>query len=298
MKGAKYLIVAGLLVAPVAGCWSPPSATGLVDRAVGKTVDSAANKVGERIGESIAASMLANNPDLMYGYSMAVFQAMFYHGGYYFHSDNAYAVGQWTQWRGEGYQEGDLFEKTLLHRRSDGSEWWRVETRSNVDSGSPEVVIMEALFSAPEESTGTRRVVRMRALLPGEEQPREIAITEQNSRTWVMSGNAKLTEESKEGMKVGTETIETPAGTFNAEHLQTASGSATLDWWLADKVPGSVVKWTRTNSNGEVYGATTLLGWGDGQTQSKLGVDVTAEPAKTDAAGEGDGAEGEEPATK
>lgn len=282
MKGARYLVVAGLLITPIAGCWTPPSATGLVDRAVGKTVDSAANKVGERIGESIAASMLASNPDLMYGYSMAVFQAMFYHGGYYFQSDNDYAVGQWTQWRGEGYSEGDLFEKTLLHRRSDGSEWWRVETRSKVDTDNPEVVVMEALFSAPEEAAGSRRVLRMRALLPGEQQPREIAVTEQNSRTWVMSGNRQLTEESRQGMKVGTESIETPAGTFTADHLRTgtASGGATMDWWLTTDVPGSVVKWTRSNTDGEVYGSTTLLGWGEGQTTSKLGVDLSAEPAK------------------
>ncbi len=288
MKRTHLLLAAGLFVAPLGGCWQPPSASGLVDRAVNRTVDSAADKVGEKIGESIAASMLASNPDLMYGYSMAVFGALFYHGGYYFNVSE-YQPGQWTQWKGTGYSEGDLFEKTLLHRRSDGSEWWRVETRSNVESENPEVVIMEALFSAPAESTGSRRVLRMRALLPGDSEPREIAVTEQNSRTWVMSGNRTLTKESMEGMKVGTESVETPAGTFSADHLQTsaAGNDSSQDWWIGPaKVPGQIVKWSRTNTNGEVYSSALLLGFGDGQTKSKLGVDVMAEPAAEEPAAE------------
>jgi hypothetical protein len=289
MKRLHFFLAAGMLVAPSIGCWQPPSASGLVDRAVNRTVDSAADRVGERIGEQIAASMLASNPELMYGYSMAVFSALFYHGGYYFNVSE-YQPGQWTQWKGTGYSEGDMFEKTLLNRRSDGSEWWRVETRSN-SNGKTEVVVMEALFSPPEEATGTRRVLRMRALLPGDSQPREIAVTEQNSRSWVMSGNRTLTEESMEGMKVGTESVETPAGTFTADHLRSgdAAGSSSFDWWIGpEKIPGQMIKWTRSDSNGEVYSSTVLVGYGDGQTQSKLGIDVTAEPA-ADAGASGDG---------
>lgn len=283
----RWLVVAAAMV--VASC-STPSPAGLMNRAINKTVDSAANKVGERVGEAIAADILANNPHLIQAYAMGVFNVMFYQGGYYLES-GGYSEGQYTTWRSEGLQEGEWFEKTLLREHDNGNQWWRVETHSKSDGGDESVVVMESLFSAPDESTGSRRVLRMRAHLPGEDAPREIPITEQDSRTWYLSDSRKLTDESMQGMTVGEEQVEVPAGSFAAKHLQTkGSDESTLNWWVVDDVPGDMVKFTRIDPDGETTYAVQLLEHGEGRTESKLGVDLsqkTAAPPDEGASEEG-----------
>jgi len=264
----------------LAGCWSPQN---IVDRAIDKTVDKAAERVGQKVGDAIAADILANNPNLMYAYSMSVFQLMFYQGGYYIEYGKGYAPGQYTQYQSQGVTEGDWFEKVLLAEHANGNQWWRVETHSKQSDGTTDVVIMEALFSKPDE-TGTRRVLRMRAKLPGEDQPREIPITKQDSQRWRFAAHNQLTDESMKGMEKGVEKVETPAGTFQARHLQHAYGSdGVADWYLADEVPGGVVKFTRKYdaASDKTDHAVTLVGYGGGKTKSVLGVDLTSgsEPA-------------------
>lgn len=262
----------------------------VVNRAIDKTVDSAADKVGERIGEAIAADILANNPHLLNAYAMGVFNVLFYQGGYYLSTDQ-YAVGEWSTWRSEGTAEGSWFQKVLLRRHESGNEWWRVETQSTNDGGDKQTVIMEALFTPPEETTGARRVLRMRALLPDETEPSEIPITEQDSRSWYFTNSRKLTEESLDGMTVGEENIETPAGTFMSKHLRTQAYDKTYhDWWLNEAVPGQLVKFTRSNEDEKIY-EVNLIDFGTEVTTSKLGVDLDKEVEAPDAADASEGAE-------
>lgn len=261
-----------LVVAIIAlsGCYTPAS---IMNRAIDKTVDSAANKVGERVGEAIAADILANNPHLLQAYAMGVFNVMFYQGGYYLDAGQ-YRVGEWSTWNSTGTKEADWYEKTLLRRHENGNEWWRVETQSTDNDGKKQVVIMEALFSAPE-ATGARRVLRMRAQLPGETEGSEIPITEQNRSSWYMSSQ-KLTKESLDGMTVGEENIEVPAGTFLAKHLSTKGVDKTKqDWWINDAVPGQLVKFTRTQPDSdELYYQVQLINFGSDHKDSKLGIDL------------------------
>lgn len=271
-----------LCAATLAACWTPST---LVNRAMNKTVDSAASRVGDEVGKAIAADILAKNPHLIQGYAMGVFNVMFYQGGYYFET-GSYKPGQYTTWETSGLEQGDWFEKTLLAEHSNGNQWWRVETHSNTNEKEPSVVVMEALFSAPTEA-GSRQVRRMRALLPGETEPREIPITEQNAQTWHMSNNQRLTQESMDGMTVGEETVETPAGSFTAKHLQTKGyDSTSMNWWLSDQVPGQLVKFVRTKpESDEVYYQVLLKEYGEGRTESKLGVDLNEKVAPTQEGG-------------
>jgi hypothetical protein len=281
----------------LAASCSTPTPSSLVNRAINKTVDSAAEKVGERVGEAIAADILAQNPQLIQAYAMGVFNVMFYQGGYYLET-GGYTEGQYTTWQTSGLEQGEWFEKTLLREHDNGNQWWRVETHSKSDDGEESVVVMESLFSAPE-SSGARRVLRMRAHLPGEEEPREIPITEQNSRTWYMSDSRKLTDESMEGMTVGEEEVETPAGSFTAKHLQTkGADESDFDWWIVDSVPGSMVKFTRTQPDGEQFYTVTLQEYGEGRTESKLGVDLSQKTGGSEAGAAEESGDSETEATE
>lgn len=267
----RIVLLAGVFAA---GCVSAPTPGALMNRAINKTVDSAATKVGESVGQAIAADLLANNPNLLYSYQMGLFQAMFYQGGYHMGTDD-YAEGQFTKWTSSGSEHGEKFGKTLLKQHDNGNQWWRVESETRTSDGELAPIVTEALFSK-EDSTGGRRVLRMRSQLPGEAEPREIPITTEDSQRWRMHPRTALTPESMEGMTVGVEKIEVPAGTFQAKHLQTrGADQAEMNWWVADEVPGKVVKFTRVATDGKSIYEVTLVEVGEGASESKLGVDLT-----------------------
>lgn len=249
-----------------------------VDRAVNRAMGKAADKVGERVGGAIADNVIGSlRPEMMYLYTMNVFRVLFYHGGYYV-SSLSYEPMQYTRWDASNVEQGDWFERTLMHRYSDGSEWWRVESRQKDEDDKEVTLVMEALLSAPKDS-GTRQIRRMRAMFPGEKESREIAITEADSKKWVLSSNRSLTKESMKGMSKGVKTIKVPAGTFSATHLQMKGYNdfSHLDWYLSKDVPGQVVKYrnvTKEDDKEKVDWNIELMAHGTSKIVSKLGVKV------------------------
>ncbi len=260
------LLIIGIIAATNIGCFGSGDVVGY---AMNRTVDKATDRVGERIGDAVAASMLANNPQLFYAYSMSVFQMTFYQGGFYQYGANDFEPGQWVRFSVTGYSEANTTERALLKRNEDGSEWWRVETKSATDDGGEDIVVIEAQFTAPDES-GTRRVIRMRSLLPGNTEPSEVPITEEDSDRWVVQGGRNLTKESAEGMKVGSTVVVTPAGKFKCDQFQTKSGKATLNWFMNEDVPGRFVRYTQ-EEDGAVRYTNELVAQGTDATKSKLG---------------------------
>ena len=249
-----------------------------VDRAVNRAMGKAADKVGERVGGAIADNVIGGlRPEMMYLYTMNVFRVLFYHGGYYV-SSLSYEPLEYTRWEASNVEQGDWFERTLMHRYSDGSEWWRVESRQKDEDDKEVMLIMEALLSKPQDN-GTRQIRRMRAMFPGEKEAREIGITEGDANKWVLSSNRSLTKESMKGMSKGRKTVKVPAGTFSATHLQMKGYNdfSHLDWYLSKEVPGQVVKYRNVTKDGDeqkVDWNIELLAHGKSEAVSKLGVNV------------------------
>lgn len=202
-------------------------------------------------------------PMALHGYTMALFQAMFYQGGYNLATEG-FEPGEYVRWKASGMGAGDWFEKALLKRREDGSEWWRLVTHNDGDT-----IRMEALF-APADSAGNRQVRRLRVQYP-DEQPEEVPVTEESSNRWVLHGQRTLTEESYQGLKVGVEDVTVAAGTFTADHLRTShpGRGGTVHWYVSERIPGGVVKF-RWVGDGEEH-VLTLEEYGDGATASELG---------------------------
>lgn len=295
-QGTKHVLLSAAITLGL----STLACASFVDRAIDKTVDTAANKVGERVGEVIAGKILADlEPAMMHIYTTSVFRVLFYHGGYYHVEDmNAYEPGEYTRWRATNVEQGDQFERVLLHRNEDGTEWWRVESRGKTDDGEELVLIMEALL-ADVPGSGSKQVRRMRAKFPDETEPREIPITEENANQWIITSNHSLTPESLEGMTVNeAESVTVPAGTYTARHVQMKGydNQSRVDWYMVDSVPGGLVRYSNTAKDGdkdEKIWDVVLLETGSGQTESKLGIDLTAAPSSGgDAPAEGAPAEG------
>lgn len=92
----------------------------------------------------------------------------------------------------------------------------------------------------------------------------EVPVTEKT----VYRPPRRLTTESVEGATIGTEEIQTPAGTFTARRVeyQGAAGGGATTWFLSENVPGNVVRYQATRG-GNQY-TSSLLDYGrDATTQ-------------------------------
>ena len=225
-----------------------------IESAINKAASTAGEKVGQRVGDTVGtavagyadATLRGLSPALMQLYVSSIFNSFFYAGGYYF-DYNEYKPGEWSGWKATGMDEGDTFSKAFLKREDDGKEWWQVTALSTRD-GKKEEVVLEALFSAPDEA-GNRKMLRLRSLFPGDKEPAEVPVQE-NTAAWYREP-MKLTEESLKAATKGIETVKTPAGSFQAQHVVYRDVSGLAEWWLSDAVPGGLVKYKAQNSGAD-----------------------------------------------
>ncbi|MFH1673134.1 MAG: hypothetical protein ABIF87_06885 [Pseudomonadota bacterium] len=263
-KVRKFLYVVGAFCILLSGCT-------FIDTAIEKASEVAGEIVGESVGKSLGkASLRGISPAMRQIYVSSVFNAFFYGGGYQF-DYHEYKPGEWTKWEVTGMDEGDEFEKAFLKKDDKGREWWRIYT-SNVTEGEAEEVVLEALFSEPDKSGG-RKLLRMRGIFPGDKEPGEIPVQE-NTSAWYREP-VQLTDESMKAAEKGMETIATPAGKFKTRHLVYKTIDGRYDWWLSDKVPGGMVKYSITYGEGGNGGekdayTSQIVAYGSG-AKSRLG---------------------------
>lgn len=247
-----------ILLVATAGCGSMIS--GAIDAAANRTGAGIGSAIGDRVGAAAGSAMASRmpamwTPDLTPIYMNYLF-TMAFHSGSYELAGTDYEVGEWTRWRmvdseAEGQEPVEL-ERAFLHRTADGKEWWRVKYISATEEGRDSINV-EALLD-PE--TGEFR--RMRGMMPGETQPKEMPVEE---GTYSYTKPTQLTKESMEGALVGTESIRVPAGTFTADHLRYGTGYGTYDWWFNEDVPGGLVKYSRTYEQADAEGGPDPYNW-------------------------------------
>jgi len=251
-----FPIIAIMIAVSVSGCGMLfGGGTGFIGSAMDKAANVAGEKVGESVGNTVGTAMagyadasLRNlSPALMQMYVSSIFSSVFYAGGYSFEYKNVYKPGEWSKWKATGMDEGDEFQKAFLTKTEDGKEWWQITTTGMRD-GNKEEVVLEAMFSAPDES-GMRKLVRLRSLFPGDKEPAEVPVQE-NTAAWYHEP-VKITEESLQAANKGTESLTVPAGTFSADHIVYRDAYGIGEWWITDKVPGGLVKYQVTNSQAE-----------------------------------------------
>lgn len=242
MKTSCYTLFLAGLILSFTGCSS------VVNTAVDSTVNRAAERtgevVGERIGEAAGAMIVARFPDTWTAqwtnlYTGYLFNIAFSAGNYSVAQD-AYAPGEYTRWQMLENDEptGAYIKRAFLARTDEGNEWWHV-TYENAETD--EAIVLEGLFSPDQEE-----LLRLRGKFPGEEA-KEMPV---EAGTYGYTQPRTLSSESIEGATVGMESISVPAGTFEARHVRYGTPGATLEWWMDDSIPGSLVKYLRRADNG------------------------------------------------
>lgn len=269
---AKPALLVVLPLTAAAGCATMIDSA--VDRAASRTGEGIGDAVGKKTGEMAGAYVAAQFPatwtaDLTNIYVTYIFGLAF-HSGSYTVAAKDYAAGEWTRWQmalSSGETKPDQLERAYLVKDKDGKDWWRVKL---TDGESGDVMTLEGLFTAD----GTE-MVRLRGKMPKETEAKEMPV-QKGTLGYVKP--TQLTEESLKGATVGTETVKVPAGSYQARHIRYGDAAGgTLDWWLTDKIPGGMAKYSRTEATGAQGEGKTprswaleLLGSGSG-AKSELG---------------------------
>lgn len=191
---------------------------------------AAGRKVGEAVGDAIVRHY---SPAFMNWYTGYLTRMAFNAHGYSVESaTRGYEPGEYTEWAIRSDDEEtptNRMQRALLREESNGNQWWQVIYH---DNASDDTIVMEALFTPDRE-----QMLRMRALFPDDDSPREIPVDEQNYQAPI-----RLTQESIAGATEGEERIRVPAGRFDTTRIRFGGGGLDQLWWLSDEVPGGIVR--------------------------------------------------------
>ena len=185
--------------------------------------------------------------------SRMVFSYMFSAGGIWPWQKD-FAPGEWTKWRiTPGEEQKYITELASLKQAEDNKKWWRIKTAT--DKG--DTLIYEALIHSDDYS-----IRRLRSKI-NEQPPQELPVRE---NTHIYNRPMELTEESRQAAIVGNENIDVPAGTFKTKHIRYGSpaNQGKINIWMNKDVPGGVVKYTLTQSEGANAFTAELLDYGKG----------------------------------
>ena len=191
--------------------------------------------------------------------------------------EQPYKPGEWTEWKitESAQDQPQSLARAFLAVQTDSSEWWRLKTLTPYkDNGKDMVdtVIIEALYKPT--SMYTKEIVRARAKLPGNKDPQELMVP---AGMGMINYNAMFavrpSKESIDGATIGSEKVDTKAGSFTAKHVRFGNGGGNLDWWLTPDVPGGWVKFTGAGNDADKKDLYTmeLVGKGTG-AKSELGI--------------------------
>lgn len=229
----KKNLIAILVAVSLAGCAT-----------LGTVIDGAAGAVSSLEQSTLEAMEMA--PAMEFGLFYA---AYFFLGGYGFGDDN-FKEGEGVRWRIANDDSGEdiVVTRALLKTNGDGSAWWFLEADAD-----DEVHFYEMLLSENYDVLKVRYKDRESGTIeeyipePGEETDEE-----------------ELEEMEPDYYKeysVGEEQVKTEAGSFKAEHLvfQDEEEQFKSDYWLAERVPGRIVKYIYNNmAEGEIVSGEVI----------------------------------------
>ena len=258
----RYIVpaVLSLSLLLVSGCASLVESIGAIDSAVSQTKARAGQAVMDAAGigameDALVASM--------------VYSQVFFAGGYMTGYGDI-EEGQGVIWKvtstDEAGSESMENERALLKRTADGNEWWLL--KYSVEGGEP--FVGEALLDGDYgivkfryRDTETNQIREWTAE-NDEESAEEESREKEEVEDTVYAGNEAMFRGDYQEYVVGKEKIAVDFGTYTAEHVKIedsytsysgdeGSGDnaetyeVSYEWWIADDVPGNLLKFEWNN---------------------------------------------------
>jgi hypothetical protein len=172
-----------------------------------------------------------------YRYQFDAFYGGMWSMGWLGYGDANYMPGQGTLWSFSGAgvksQDSATLERALLKVNADKSQWWRFK----LDSGKTSL-----LYEFLVGSDGEVRKVRYRD--PDTKAVDEFIPDRNRQQPARASESQPKTRADMAGYLVGKEEVRVKGGSFLADHYLyvDGQGKGKSEFWLSDKVPGSMLK--------------------------------------------------------
>lgn len=249
-----------ILVLGLQACASPEEIV------VNSAMEGMQRAAGEHVEHAVYGALAPEGPapspnrgqqwnQYMVTHARTVFAHSFSVGGYWI-SRADLQPGEWAAYEIDqsGNDRTVTVEKAFLKRTEKENEWWRVTWSVNDDR----TWIYESLIDREQG-----RLLRLRGQ-DSEGNVKEIPV---EKGTRVYNQPRELTKQSIEGATVGTSTVRTKAGSFQADEVRYGSMGTQGDvvFWINDDVPGGVVKY-RVSNNKNAQWTSTLTGYGSNAT--------------------------------
>ncbi|MFW5814791.1 MAG: hypothetical protein ACOCWX_05025 [Spirochaetota bacterium] len=200
-----------------------------------------AEEVGERIDIGVP-NLSRMSGDLMYTNFAALYWASVALGGY-LPGDETFDEGDGIRFhhRYRSVEDGDIdeieFSRALLDADGEGSQWWRIEFFFEEDDLAFEVRVRD-----------DGGIELMRYVDPSTEEV--TTYTPTDPYLWRSHDDVMWTEEELRDYRVGSEEVTVPAGTFTTERIEATEDEFSYTWWMAENVPGRVVRFAGTAQDG------------------------------------------------
>lgn len=247
-KRLFYCVFISFIIIVTTGCigYSDPISRG-ISRGIGRAIsEHAENEAYRRTApkEKLPPPRSANWGNFMAMQAQVVFSYAFSAGGLWL-GQVEYNPGEWTKFSivTEGNNTVEL-ERAFLKVDEKGNTWWRMSWVDGEDTW-----IYESLIS-PKGS-----LLRLRAK-DAEGNEGEIPVSGQQ----IYIPPQEVTNESIEGATKGNESLSTPAGVFNCDHVEFLAvyGQGQVEWWLTNEVPGGVAQYQIVDQNTVLWKSTVI----------------------------------------
>ena len=154
-------------------------------------------------------------------------------------------------------EDSVTLEKAYLVETNEGYQWWRVAWTAEGERS-----VFEALIDA---EAGTLEKLRA-----GDSEGRIDDIDVSGDPIYVAP--IPLSDEEVAAIGKGNVQVNTPAGRFQAKLLAFNFGDSQgkIEWWQTQKVPGGIVKYQLTDTDGTVVWSASISEYGK-KAESELG---------------------------
>ena len=236
---------------------SVANAGGLLDKTEARMNQAVADAVGLGAMED---AMIAS----------VMYAQVFYAGGYGTGYDD-FREGEGVVWKITSKDKEETqhlqVERALLKRNDDGSLWWYLRYQPEGEDEFVAEALIDKDYNLLKFRYFDQETETIREWVP--EQDQEADSSDTSSDEQITEDEVGYYEGDFSNYITGTETVVVPAGTYKAKHVliedsytanSTADDSADYEvryeWWIADDVPGDLVKydWNNITENSSLSG--------------------------------------------
>ncbi len=167
-------------------------------------------------------------------------------------------MGSWAEYRIQGQGQHGQFKLAVVgseSREGKGYTWYEMSMEMGATPILVKILADGGLYAAMSDQKVAEVVVKF----PGQPAMLMPGSMMEQMQSQIQDPSSQFGAGCESAVRVGAESLTTPAGTFSTVHFRIAEGPNPGEAWVSEDLPFGMVKWT--GNRGETM---ELIGSGDG----------------------------------